>query len=80
MDEHSRLRLIIQHPYCEARRRRPLRGPLTPAVILHRGVRDPPGPEGGPLGRQVPGPPHLRPGPAVDDMRHALLSQVFHRQ
>jgi hypothetical protein len=49
------------------------------AVILHGRVRDPPGAEGRPLGRQVPGPAHLRPRPAVDDVRHALLSQACHQ-
>ena len=45
VDEHSRLRLIVQHPRGEASRRRPHRGPLSQAVILHRRVRDPPGPK-----------------------------------
>ncbi len=78
VDQYSRIRLIVQYPCGEARRRRPHRGPLPPAVILHRGMRDLPGAEGGPLGRQIPGPPHRRPRPAVDDVRHALLCQVCH--
>jgi hypothetical protein len=52
--------------------------PLPQAVILHRRVRDLPGAEGRPLGRQIPGPSHLRPRTAVDDVRHALLSQACH--
>ena len=42
VDEHSRLRPIVQYPRGEACRRRPHRGPLPQAVIMHRRVRDPP--------------------------------------
>ena len=79
VDEHSRLRLILQHPHGEARRRRPHLRPLPPAVILHRRVRDLPGAESRLLGRQVPVAPHLRPRPAVDHVRHALPGQAGHR-
>jgi hypothetical protein len=37
------------------------------------------GAEGRLLGRQVPVAPHLRPRPAVDHVRHALLRQAGHR-
>ena len=50
VDEHSRLRLVLQDPGGETRRRRPGRGRLSPAVIGHRRVRDPFWAEGRPLG------------------------------
>ena len=52
MDKHSRLRLVLQHLGCEARRRRPRCGRLPQAVILHRRVRDPPG--ASVVDRQIP--------------------------
>jgi hypothetical protein len=80
VDEHSGLLLPGEHLGGEADRRRPYCGPLPQPVILHGRVRDPAGAEGRPLGRQIPGPAHLRPRPAVDDVSHALLSQACHQR